>query len=83
MKNLYLVETNASIMVVCYDTEDKTATVLDTAETNTPGFNLAAIEDVSAGEIFENIGDVEEFLGIDYNNPETPRIIETIENWED
>lgn len=69
-------------MVVCYDTEDKTATVLDTAETNTPGFNLAAVEDVSAGEIFENIGDVEEFLGIDYNNPETPRIIETIENWE-
>lgn len=82
MKNLYLVETNASTMIVLHDTEDKTATVLDTAETNTPGFNLAAVEDASAGEIFEDIEDVEEFLGIDYNNPETPRIIETIESWE-
>ena len=82
MKNLYLVETNASTMIVLHDTEDKTATVLDTAETNTPDFNLASVEDVSAGEIFEDIEDIEEFLGIDYNSPETPRIIETIENWE-
>lgn len=51
-------------------------------ETNTPGFNLAVVEDVSAGEIFEDIENVEEFLGIDCNNTGTPRIIETIENWE-
>ena len=83
MKNLYLVETNASTMIVLHDTEDKTATVLDTVETNTPGFTLSQVEDVSAGEIFEDVENIEEFLDIDYNNGETPRIIETIENWED
>lgn len=82
MKNLYLVETNASIMVVCYDTEDKTATVLDTAETNTPGFNLAAVEDVSAGEIFEDVEDVIDWLDVSWNNSEAPKVIDMIWNWE-
>ena len=81
MKNLYLIETNASIMVVCYDTEDRTATVLDTAETNTKGFNLSMVEDVSAGIIYNDIEDIVDWAGIDYSNSETPRIIETIENW--
>lgn len=82
MKNLYLIDTNASTMIVLHDTEDKTVTVLDTVETNSIDFTLEEVEDVSAGEIFEDVEDVEEWLGIDYNNPETPRIIETIENWE-
>lgn len=68
-------------MVILHDTEDKTATVLDTAETNSYGFALKDVEDVSAGEIFEDVGDLEEWLGIDYNNSESPRIIDVIENW--
>lgn len=83
MKNLYLVETNASIMVVCHDTEDKTATVLDTVETNTPGFNLAAVEDVSAGEIFEDVDDIIDWLGISWSDSESPKVIDMIWNWED
>lgn len=82
MKNLYLIETNASTMIVLHDLENMTATVLDTEETNTPGFTLEGVEDVSAGEIFEDVADIEKWQGIDYNNPETPRIIENIENWE-
>lgn len=82
MKNLYLIETNASTMIVLHDLDDMTATVLDTEETNTPGFTLEGVEDVSAGAVYFDIEDIEEMYGIDYNNGETPRIIETIENWE-
>lgn len=82
MKNLYLVETNASTMIVLHDTEDKAATVLDTVETNTPGFNLAAVEDVSAGEIFEDVEDVIDWLGASWNNSEAPKVIDMIWNWE-
>lgn len=81
MRNLYLVETNASTMIIMHDTEEKTAIVLDTFETNIPGFTLATVEDVSAGEIFEDVEDLEEWLGVDYNNSEASRIIDVIENW--
>lgn len=82
MKNLYLIETNAYIMAVMHDTEEKTATVLDTEETNTPGFTLAQIEDMSAGNVFDGVEDIEHWLGVDYNKPDATKIIETIENWE-
>lgn len=82
MKNLYLIETNARTMLVLHDTDDKTATVLDTFETNSFDFTFADVEDVSAGEIFEDVEELEEWLGIDYNDPETPRIIHVVENWE-
>lgn len=82
MKNLYLVSDNAGTGVILHDLNDMTATVLYTEETNAPGFTLSQVEDMSAGEVFEDVADIEKWLGIDYNNPETPRIIETIENWE-
>lgn len=81
MKNLYLVKTNASTMVVMHDTEEKTATVLDTVETNEPGFTLATVEDVSAGRIFEDVYHFETWMGIACYDPEAPKIIEMIENW--
>lgn len=82
MKNLYLVSDNAGTEVILHDLDDMTATVLYTEETNAPGFTLSQIEDMSAGEVFEDVADIEKWLGIDYINPEVPRIIETIENWE-
>lgn len=82
MKNLYLVSDNAGTEVVLHDLDDMTATVIYSVETNTPGFTLSQVEDMSAGEVFEDVADIEKWLGIEYNNGETPRIIETIENWE-
>lgn len=82
MKNLYLVSDNAGTEVVLHDLDGMTATVLYTEETITPGFTLSQVEGMSAGEVFEDVADIEKWLGIDYNNGETPRIIESIENWE-
>lgn len=83
MKNLYLIETNAFRDIVLHDTEEKTATVLYCEEAQDKDFTLKDVEDMSAAqEIFENVDDIEEFYSIDYNNGETQRIIETIENWE-
>lgn len=82
MKNLYLVSDNAGTEVVLHDLDDMTATVIYSVETNTPGFTLSQVEDMSAGEVFEDVTDIEKWLGIEYNNGETSRIIETIEDWE-
>lgn len=82
MKNLYLIETNAFREVVLHDTEEKTATVCYNEEINAPGFSLKDVEDVSTGVVYEDVEDIEQMYGIDYNNGETPRIIETIKNWE-
>ena len=83
MKNLYLVETNAYIMVILHDTVEKTATVLDTEETNSPGFHLSMVEDMSSGHVFDGVEDIEKWLNIDRNDSEADKIIETIENWEE
>lgn len=82
MKNLYLIETNDFRDVVLHDTEEKTATVLYCKEAQDKDFTLKAVEDMSAGAVYHDIENAEEMYGIDYNNPETPRIIEAIENWE-
>lgn len=82
MKNLYLIDTNAFRDIVLHDTEEKTATVLYAEEAQDIGFTLKDVEDVSAGALYTGIEDIEQMYGIDCNNPETPRIIESIENWE-
>lgn len=82
MKNLYLIETNASTMVVLYDTEDRTATVLDTVETNASGFDLRTVEDVSAGIIYDDVDDIVDWMNIDSDLPDAPKIKEMIKNWE-
>ena len=82
-KRLMRVNTNVSIMFVSYDAEDKIVRVLDNEETNLltdeEEIKLSDVEDDSGWEIFYDVDDVEEWLGVDYNNPDAPRIIEEIE----
>lgn len=82
MKNLYLIKTNGFTDIVLHDTEKKAATVLYCEEAQDKDFTLKDVEDVSAGEMYFDIEDIEEMYSIDYNNPETPRIIDVIVNWE-
>lgn len=77
MKKLMKIETNASTMFATYDADEKIARILDNAETNS-GVRLSDAEDDSSWEIFENVENFNEWLGVDYNNPDAPRITETI-----
>ena len=79
MKRLMKVVTNASTMFVTYDPEEKIVMVLDNEETNDPNFDIRNVEDDSSWDMYENVDDVETWLGIDYNNPEADRIIDEIE----
>lgn len=72
------VETNASTMFVTYDTDEKIVRILDNDETNS-GARLSDVEDDSSWEIFENVDNFNEWLGVDYNNPDAPKVIEEIE----
>lgn len=78
MKKLIKVETNASTIFVTYDTEEKIVRVLDNEETNSD-VKLNDVEDDTSWDIFEDVENIEEWLGIDYNNPDTPRIVEELE----
>lgn len=80
MKKLYKIETNASTLFASYDDDEKIVRILDNEETN--GENavpLATVEDDSSWDMYEGIEDFEEWLGIDYTDPDTPRIVEEIE----
>lgn len=83
MKKLMRVDTNASTMFVTYDDEEKIVRVLDNEETNPitdeEKVRLEDVEDDSSWDMFEDVEDVEEWLGIDYNNPDAPIIVEEIE----
>lgn len=78
MARLMKVETNASTMFVSYYAEEKIAKVLDNEETNSD-FDIRNVEDDSSWDTFEDIEDVEEWLGIDYSTPDCARIIDEIE----
>ena len=78
MKKIMKVETNASTMFVTYDTDEKIVRILDNDETNS-GARLSDVEDDSSWEIFENVDNFNEWLGVDYNNPDAPKVIEEIE----
>lgn len=78
MKKLMKVETNASTMFVTYDTDEKIVRILDNIDTNS-GARLSDVEDDSSWEIFENVENFDEWLGIDYNNPDAPKIVEDME----
>ncbi len=73
------VETNASTMFVTYDAEEKIVMVLDNDETNDPDFDIRNVEDDSSWDMYENVNDVEAWLGIDYNNPDADKIVDEIE----
>lgn len=78
MKRLMKVKTNASTMFVTYDLEDKIVRVLDNEETN-GGVRLSDVEDDSSWDVFEDVENIDEWLGVDYNEPDAPKIVEEIE----
>lgn len=93
MKKLMYVTTNSGDMIVSYDENAKVLRYLSESNENPfPKRNsdgqpdleaindfLNEVEDDSSWCFEGNIVDVEEFLEIDYNDPETPRIIAEIE----
>lgn len=78
MKKIYEVKTNASTMFVTYDEEDQIVRVLDNEETN-GGIGINEVEDDSSWEMFTDVEDLEEWLGIDYNDSDRPRITDEAE----
>lgn len=79
MKKLYFVRTNGYDMLVSHD-EDNDVRYL-TENKYFPSDDddilsfLESIEDDTSWEYEEGVDNIEEWLGIDYNNPETPRIL--------
>lgn len=57
------VKTNASTMFVSYEAEEKIARVLDTEETNFGDFDIRDVEDDSSWDAFEDVEDINEWLG--------------------
>lgn len=76
MKKLIKVETNASIMFVSYDAAEKIARVLDNEETNR-GLDIRKVEDDSSWDIYENIEDIDSFVGVN-DTSDSSVIIDTI-----
>nr|DAU28128.1 MAG TPA: hypothetical protein [Caudoviricetes sp.] len=76
MKKLFKVETNASTMFVSYDEEEKIARVLDNEETE-DGLDIREVEDDSSWEVYEDVEDIESFLGID-DTPDSSEIVDEI-----
>lgn len=78
MKKIYKVETNGSTMFVTYDDKDQIVRVLDNEETN-GGIGINEVEDDSSWEMFTDVENLEEWLGIDYSGSDSPRIIDEAE----
>lgn len=76
MKKIFKVETNAFTEFVSYDEEEKIARVLYSEETNS-GMDIREVEDDSSWDIYENIEDIEAFIGID-DTPDSPVIVDEI-----
>ena len=62
MKRLLKVKTNASTIFVTYDAEEKIVMCLDNEETNSD-FDLRNVEDDSSWDRFDNVDDLDEWLG--------------------
>ena len=79
MKKLYKVKTSASTMFVSYDVEEKIARVLDNEETNFGDVNIREVEDDSSWDIYEDIEDINDFMGVDYYGiPDRSEILDEI-----
>lgn len=78
MKKIYKVETNASTMFVTYDEEDQIVRVLDNEETN-GGIGINEVEDDSSWEMFTDVENLDSWLGVDYDNPDAPKIVDEAE----
>ncbi len=73
------IETNSSTMFVTYDPEEKRVMVLDNEETNNSDFDIRNVEDDSSWDMYTDVDDVEEWLGINPNNPDADKIVDEIE----
>lgn len=76
MKKLLKVRTNASTMLVSYDESEKLAKVLDNDETNRE-LDIRKVEDDSSWDVYENIEDIESFVGVD-DTPDSSVIVDEI-----
>lgn len=79
MKKMYKVETNASTMFVTYDDEEQIVRFLDNEETNCPGFEIKDVEDDSSWDMCTGVEDLNSWLGVDYDNPDAPKIVDEAE----
>ena len=71
MKKIMKVETNAEPLFVTYDDETKIARVIEAG-----GLNINEVEDDSSWDSYEGVENVEEWLGVDYNDPDAAKIVE-------
>lgn len=79
LKKLYYVRTNGYDMLVSLDNDSDVRFLCEnkyfpTNDDDILDF-LHSVEDDSSWELEEDVEDLEEWLGIDYNDPETPRIL--------
>lgn len=79
MKKIYKVETNASTMFMTYDNEEQIVRLLDNEATNDRLIGIKDVEDDSSWEMFTGVEDLEEWLGADYNDSDSPRITDEAE----
>ena len=75
---IYYVETNAYSMIVADHGDFKRVisnecAILEDGET--PLEKIQSVEDDTSWELYEDDRDIEDFLEIDYNDSETPRIL--------
>ena len=78
MKRIFKVETNASTMFATYDYDEQIVRLLDNKETNS-GMDIREVEDDSSWEMFEDVEDIEEFLGISYTDCDANKIVDEAE----
>lgn len=76
MKKILKVRTNASTMLVSYDAAEKLARVLDNDETNRE-LDIRKVEDDSSWDVYEDIEDIENFVGVD-DTPDSSVIVDEI-----
>ena len=76
MKKIFKVETNAYTEFVSYDDNEKIARVLYNEETNS-GLDIREVEDDSSWTVYEDVEDIEDFIGID-DTPDSPVIFDEI-----
>lgn len=83
IKKLYYIRTNGYDMLVSYDENNFVRFLAENKyfPSDDDGIFafLESVEDDTSWEYEEDVEDLEEWLGIDYNNPETPRILFEIE----
>ena len=83
IKKLYYIRTNGYDMLVSQDDDNDVRYLPENKYFPSNDDDILAflegVEDDTSWELEENVEDIEEWLGIDYNDPETPRILFEIE----